>query len=99
MAPPRSRQQESGAGENWRALRRELDSLADALVDANPSDRPALHARVAEAVSAHRRFVDGQDDLRKLLRHMLFDLAGDSAPVDTLYYARQLVVVADRLPN
>lgn len=77
----------------------ELAALADALVDAHPVDRPVLRARVHHAAEAHRRTGRGPDDLGKLLEHMISDLSRDAAALDTLYYARQLVVVADRLAN
>lgn len=82
-----------------RELRHELASLADALVDAGPDDRSRLRARARRAAEAHLRSGAGADDLGRLLRHMLADLAGDAAPLDTLYYARQLAVAAERLPN
>lgn len=83
----------------WRVLRTELDALADALVDASPGDRLKLRARVRHAVEACRRCERAHDDLARLLQHILADLSGDGAPLDTLYYARQVAVQADRLPN
>jgi hypothetical protein len=82
-----------------RTLRSELGALADALVDAAPADRPQLFARVRHAEDVHRRCARSQDDLGRLLQHILADLSGDGAPLDTVYYARQIAVVADRLPN
>ena len=82
-----------------RLLRRELDHLADALVDAEPSDRPALLVRVHRTVDTERRCGEEHSALARLLEHMLSDLSGDAASLDTVYYARQLVVHADRLSN
>jgi hypothetical protein len=96
MAPPHSRQRDGSTG---RALRTELGALADALVDARPADRSDLRVRVSHAVDAHRRLAGEQDELSRLLQHMMSDLSREAAPLDTLYYARQLVVAAERLPN
>ena len=96
MAPPHSGQRDAGTGTS---LRTELGALADALVDARPADRSDLRARVRHAVDAHRRLAKQQDELDRLLQHIMADLSRDAATLDTLYYARQLIVVAERLPN
>ena len=82
-----------------RRLRGELNRLADALVDARPDEREALLRRVRHAVETHRRCGLEQVALSRLLHHMLDDLAVESVTLDTLYYARQLVAQAERLPN
>ncbi|HEX6924815.1 MAG TPA: hypothetical protein VF167_05275 [Longimicrobiaceae bacterium] len=100
MAPPRSRRALSAEDEaERRALRHELAALADALVDARATDRAVLCERIRRAVDEHADLLSAQDDLGRLLRYMVNDLSGEGAPVDTLYYARQLAAVADRLPN
>ncbi len=96
MAPPQSGPRDTSLRIDLRA---ELGALADALVDARPGDRSDLRARVRHAADVHRRLADEQDELGRLLRHMMADLSRDAALLDTLYYARQLVVVAERLPN
>lgn len=98
-SPDPTRQPDRARGEAWRALRTELGALADVLVDAGAMDRPLIQARVRHAADIHRRCADGQDDLGRLLQYIMADLSGDAAALDTLYYARMLVVVADRLPN
>lgn len=80
-------------------LRSELDGLADALVDAGPADRPTLRGRVRHAVEMQRECGMPEGSLARLLEHILSDLTGDGATLDTLYYARQLAAHADRLPN
>src|SRR5690606_2080036 len=100
MAPPRSRRVLSAEEEaERRALRHELAALADALVDARAADRAVLSERLRRAVDEHADLLSAQDDLDRLLRYMVNDLSVEGALVDTLYYARQLAAVADRLPN
>jgi hypothetical protein len=97
MAPPHSRG--SRDGDPVTALRTELSALADALVDARPADRPGLQDRVRHAADVHSRIGGEQDDLSRLLQNMMTDLSREAVSLDTVYYARQLVVVVDRLPN
>lgn len=99
MAPPRSTQPPPADEGSRQTLRHEIAALADALVDARPADRAALRARIRRAVAEHHEALNDQAELGRLLRHMITDLGGDGASLDTLYYARQLVVVADHLPN
>lgn len=96
MSPPHHTRIDASPPET---LRQELSALADAMVDARPADRPSLRARVLHAAEAHRRWGRGTEEVGRLLRHMISDLSRDAASLDTLYYARQLVVVADRIAN
>lgn len=81
-----------------RSLRDELTALADALVDARPSDRRALRERAGRVEDAYRR-TSGGDDVARLLAHIIADLSSDADALDTLYHARQLVVVAERVAH
>ena len=96
---PPTRSDDTSFTPDPRRLRGELDRLADALVDARPDERAALLHRVRHAVETHRRCGLGPGALSRLLHHMLDDLAAESVTLDTLYYARQLVAQAERLPN
>lgn len=81
-----------------RSLREELTALADALVDARPSDRRTLRERAGRVEDACRR-TGGRDDVARLLSHIVADLSSDADAIDTLYHARQLVVVAERVAH
>lgn len=97
--PPPGIEPGNPSGDSWCLLRGELHRLADHLVDASPADRPALRLRVSHAVDTQRRFGIEDLALSRLLHHMLSDLSGEADAIDTLYYARQLVVQTERLPN
>lgn len=81
-----------------RSLRDELTALADALVDARPSDRRMLRERAGRVEDAYRR-TGGRDDVARLLAYIVADLSREADAIDTLYHARQLVVVAERVTH
>lgn len=99
MARSESARPDGGGSADPRRLRVELDRLADALVDARPTDRPALRSRVRHAVEVQRACGLESRALSRLLHHILDDLSGSSVTIDTLYYARLLSAQAEGLPN